>query len=239
MQGLEIYAETAGETSLDRFVRDHEDLVKKIALHIKKRLPSHVELDDLLQSGFVGLLEARKTFDPTQGATFETFASIRIRGCIIDGLRKNSWGTRETIHNMRLIGEAITRLEQRLHKAPTTEDIATELGISVEEHMEICQQINVSNVVSLDANEDEEFVAGDDANNPQVITQQQDMIQHIKKILNNFPKREQQVLSLYYVEEFTFKQIGEILTLTEARICQIHSHAIAKIQVKLHKDSNK
>lgn len=239
MQGLEMYEATANEASLDHFISEHKILVKKIALHIKKRLPSHIELDDLLQSGFVGLLEARRNYKPDLGTSFETFASIRIRGSIIDSLRKNSWGTRETIHNMRLIGDAIAKIEQRNHKQPTTEEIIAELGISIDEHMAICQQISLSNVVSFDAGVDDSVFPGDEDDDPELITQEADMINHIKKYLTDLPEREQQVLSLYYVEEFTFKQIGEILSLTEARICQLHSQAIARLQTKLQKSKAK
>jgi RNA polymerase sigma factor for flagellar operon FliA len=232
VQGIDFYEENADKLLLEQFVREHRQLVRKIALHIKRRLPSYIELEELLQAGFVGLLEARKHYKSSMGTTFETFASIRIRGSIIDSLRKNSWGTRETIKNMRRISDAITRIEQRNHKQPTSEEIALELGISVEEHIEICQQISISNVISLDiVDTDNSF--GDESVNPQALTEQEDMIKHIKDILGTLPEREQLVLSLYYIEEFTFKQIGEILDLTEARICQLHSQAISKIQMKL------
>lgn len=236
MQGIDVYKENADSLQLEQFVIEYRPLVRKIALHIKRRLPSHIELDDLLQSGFIGLLEARKNFRTNTGASFETYASIRIRGSIIDALRKNSWGTREAIRNMRKIGDAISRLEQRSQKQPTVEEIANELGITVDEHTKMCQQISVCNVLSLDVMENNESLIDEENENPDLITQQNEIKHHIKDILTTLPEKEQLVLSLYYIEEFTFKQIGEILDLTEARICQLHSQAISRIQTKLHKD---
>lgn len=229
MQGVDFYNENADSLMLEQFVIEHRPLVKKIALYIKRRLPSYISLDDLLQSGFIGLLEARKQYKTNMGASFETYASIRIRGSILDSLRKNSWSTREASKYMRQMGEAITRIEQRGQKQPTSEEIAAELGITVEEHDRICQQISICNVVSLDAVED----IGDEDLNPFEITHSADLKYKVKDILAHLPERDQLVLSLYYVEEFTFKQIGDILDLTEARICQLHSQAIAKIQNKM------
>lgn len=237
VQGIEFYEQTADNNSLEQFVLEHRSLVRKIALHIKRRLPSHIDVEDLLQSGFIGLLEARKSYKDNMGASFETFASIRIRGAIIDSLRKNSWGTREAVKNMRLIGDAITRIEQRNHKQPTTEEIAQELGITPEEHIKICQQISVCNVISLDVMDNEDAQFGNYEQDPEELTEKEEMKEKIKETLTLLPEKEQIILSLYYIEEFTFKQIGEILDLTEARICQLHSQAISRIQSKLRKDN--
>lgn len=234
MQGVDFYTENADSLMLEQFVVEHRPLVKKIALYIKRRLPSYISFDDLLQSGFIGLLEARKQYKTNMGASFETYASIRIRGAILDSLRKNSWGTREASKYMRQIGEAMTRIEQRGQKQPTSEEIAAELSITVEEYDAICQQISICNVVSLDAVED----IGDEDLNPFEITHTTDLKYKVKDILAHLPERDQLVLSLYYVEEFTFKQIGEILDLTEARICQLHSQAIAKIQNKMRSNNS-
>lgn len=236
MQGLELYEQNSNETSLDKFVNEHRGLVKKIALYIKRKLPSHIELEDLLQSGFIGLLEAQKNYRSDMGASFETFASIRIRGAIIDSLRKNSWNTREVNRNIRKLGEAITRIEQRNQQHASTEEIAAELGISLEDHLKICQQISISNVLSLDVIDSDNELFGNDEADPEDITEKEDIKQKIKEVLEKLPEREQMVLSLYYMEEFTFKQIGEILDLTEARICQLHSQAISRIKTKLRKD---
>ncbi len=239
MQGVNFYQQNDGnDLLLEQFILKYRPLVKKISLYMKRRLPSHIELEDLIQSGFVGLLEAKQHYKDNMGASFETYASIRIRGAIIDALRKNSWGSREVLKNMKRISEAITKLEQLLQQQPSTEQIATELGVSIEEYLEMCKQISVCSVISLDLVDTDNQLPGEDAENPQEITQKDEMQARIKALLTHLPEREQLVLSLYYLEEFTFKQIGEILSLTEARICQLHSQAIAKIQTQVDRDPN-
>ncbi len=233
MQGIDAYEENADNLLLEQFVTEHKLLVKKIALHMKRRLPSHIELEDLLQSGFVGLLEARSHFKEDMGATFETFASIRIKGAMIDSLRKNSWGNREVIKNMRVISEAIARLEQRLQKQPSTDEIAKELEISIEDYLDMCQQISLCNILSLDMINGDAALIDNGKENPDEVTEQQETLNLLKETLAKLPEREQLVLSLYYIEEFTFKQIAEVLELTEARICQLHSQAILRIKNRI------
>lgn len=235
MHNINAYEET--EEGLEQFVLEYRSLVKKIVLFIKRRLPSNIEYDDLLQSGLIGLLEARQNYKTGMGASFETFASIRIRGAIIDSLRKNSWVSRETIKNMRRVSDAISKIEQRDQKQATTEDIAKELGLSVEEHFKISQEISICNVLSLNVIDENDSILGSDETNPQEISQHEDIKERLKAILADLPEREQLVLSLYYVEEFTFKQIGEVLELTEARICQLHSQALARVRNKMKSES--
>jgi len=234
VQSINVYEENSDGLMLDEFVMQHKPLVKKIVLYIKRRLPSHVEFDDLLQSGLVGLLEARKHYKSGMGASFETYASIRIRGAIIDSLRRNSWVTRDTIKNMKRISEAISKIEQRDQKQATTEEIAAELGISLEEHFKISQEISICHVMSLEEIDRDYSIIGDtNSVNPQEVTQQEGITEQLKEILHHLPERERMILSLYYVDEFTFKQIGDMLELTEARICQLHSQAIARIRAKM------
>lgn len=230
MQGIDCYEENAESRESSQFVLEHRSLVKKIALHIKRRLPSHIELEDLLQAGFIGLLEAKQHYKPDMGTTFDTFASIRIHGAMIDSLRKNSWGTRESQKNMRLISEAVSRIEQQTQRHASADEIAAALGISLEEYDQICSQISICNVLSLEDLGSDNVLSGDESENPQEIAQQDELIEQIKDLLVKCPEREQLVLSLYYVEEFTFKQIGEILDLSEARICQLHSQAVARLK---------
>ncbi|MFZ2315453.1 MAG: FliA/WhiG family RNA polymerase sigma factor [Gammaproteobacteria bacterium] len=233
MHSVELYEQNADHRSSEQFVVEYTPLVKKIALHIRKKLPSHIELEDMLQSGFVGLLEAKNNFKTNMGATFETYASIRIHGAIIDALRKNSWGTRETSKHLRQMGEAISRIEQRKQQQATVDDVANELGITMEEHARLCEKISVGNVLSIDMLDGDNDFLVNDKENPQDITQELQIKDQIKHILTLLPEREQLILSLYYIEEFTFKQIGETLEVTEARICQLHGQAISRIQAKM------
>lgn len=233
MQGIKQYAENRDALTIEDFVIHYRPLVKKIALYIKRSLPKHVELDDLLQSGLLGLLEARSNFKPNRQASFETFASIRIRGSMIDALRKNSWVSREIVKNMKKIATATTKIEQRNQKSATPEEIARELGISFEEHSKMTQEISVLNMVSLDEIDQDQSSFGDDEFNPSEINQREAIKKQLKQVLDTLPEREKLVLSLYYVDEFTFKQIGEILDLTEARICQLHAKAIDMVRNKM------
>lgn len=227
------YEEEIDHAGLEKFVLQYRPLVKKIALFIKRRLPSHIDLDDLLQSGLVGLLEAKQHYKNDQGATFETFASIRIRGSIIDSLRKNSWITRETIKNMKRISDAITKLEQRNKRHATTEEIANELGITLDEHARMSQEISLCNILSLDEIDQDKSYISDEEGDPNQLIDQEDIKKYLQVVLKELPEREQLVLSLYYVEEFTLKQISEILEVTEARVCQLHSQAIARVRSRM------
>lgn len=232
MQSLTIYEDNSSE-SIEQLVLQHRKLVKKIAVYIKRRLPSHIELDDLIQSGLIGLLEARKNYKPDMNASFETYASIRIRGAILDDLRKNSWVGRDTIKTMKQISQVIHLIEQRDQKQATTEDIVKELGISLSDYYKVTQEINLIHITSLNENDSLESMLGSDANNPENLLQQDSLKERLKLVLNNLPEKEKLVLSLYYVDELTFKQIGEVLELTEARICQLHGQAIARVRAKM------
>lgn len=235
--GVDGYKQNTDDATLEQFVQEHSGLVRKIALYIKRRLPSHIDLNDMLQAGLVGLLEARSQYRVGTGASFETYASIRVHGAIIDSLRKNSWVSRDTVKNMRKISVAINKVEQREQKQATTEDIAKELGISMEEFFKMSQEVSISSMVSLEEIDvDNSFLTSEKEENPQEITQDVSIKEHLKTILENLPEREQLVLSLYYIEEFTLKQIGDILDLSEARVCQLHSQAIARIRAKMKRD---
>ncbi len=229
------YESISESTQLEQFVLEHRSLVRKIALHIKRKLPSHIELDDLLQSGLVGLLEARTNYDITKGASFDTYAATRIKGAIVDALRKTSWVSRDTFKNMKKMSEAIDKIEQRNQKAATTKEIAAEMDLSVNEYFKISQDINVCSILSLDILKNEQDIHPDldKVDDPQSIIQFESIKSDLKDILKDLPEREQLILSLYYIEELTFKQIAETLELTEARICQLHTQAIARIRVRM------
>jgi len=186
----------------------------------------------LVQSGYIGLIEASKNFKENQGASFETFASIRIKGAIIDELRKNSWSSREASKSMKDIEKAIHAIEQRKQARATAEEIVAELKISFEDYDKMCQKINVCNVLNMDHLETYNLLPGDEQD-PGEMVLQDDIKNKIKELLLTLPERERILLSLYYIDELTFKDIGEILDLTEARVCQLHAAAIAKIKTRI------
>lgn len=220
MRGVDLYQE---QLDVDL------TLVRKIALHFKKKLPQHIDLNDLIQSGYVGLLEAKQHFDEAKGVEFSNFASLRIKGAIIDSLRKNSWGTKESLKNMRIMSQAICKLEQSGKRQPTTEEIAKEMGITIEQHDEMVQAILVSNVANTETQELENVSNSNEDNPSQLIIKQQ-MIEKMKVHIECLSEREQQILSLYYNDEFTLKEIADILSISEARVSQLHSRSIAKLQ---------
>lgn len=230
MRGIDEYTDINNESSLDDFIREHRSIVYKIAKSYKRKLPTSVEFDDLLQSGFVGLLDAKRLFDASKGAAFETFASIKIRGAILDWLRKISWGTRQGIQNTKRIADCIEVLEQELKQAPTSEQIANKLGMTSDEYSEYaleastCYVGGISDIV-LPANEND---------SPAKKVEFNDLKQKILNVLEQIPEKEKIVLSLYYLDELTLKEISEVLSLTEARISQLHTQAIARLQKKLH-----
>lgn len=232
MRGIDIYEDNANPNQQNNLVMNNLDLVAKIAAYFKNRLPSHIELDDLIQSGYLGLIEASKHFKSEQGATFQTFASIRIKGSIIDELRKNSWGTRESLKMMKQLDSAQNKLEQNLQRQPTSDELASEMNLSADEYNKLCERINLCQVINMDHTIGIETIA-DDGKDPFGVMENEDLKQHLKLILEKLPEKEQILLSLYYVEELTFRQIAEVLDLTEARISQIHASVIAKVKARL------
>lgn len=231
MRGIDIYKSQSTDTDTASPEAVYS-LVIKIAKHFKRKLPSHIELNDLIQSGYIGYLEAKEHFKPDQGATFETFVSHRIKGAMIDELRKNSWGSREAMKQMRLFNEATHRVEQREHRHATPEDVARELNMTSEEFLKTSQKIAMCQVVSMTVLEEVNALPGNE-DDPGESVLQEDLAHKIKPLLNTLPERERLVLSLYYVEELTFKEIGEVLSLTEARICQLHATAISRVRARL------
>lgn len=234
MQGVEVYQEHSKSGTLDDVIRVHSILVVKIAKNIKRRLPSYIEMNDLMQSGFIGLIEASKSFNPEMGASFETYASIKIKGMILDELRKNSWNDREAIKYVKMLGAAVNRVEQRTQDKATGDAIAKEMNITVDEYDKICQRINLFNVIDVEKL-DEMNMSLKSKDEPENEVMKYDLQSHIKSILLSLPERERILLSLYYNDELTFKEISEVMQLTEARICQIHASVIAKMKIRLNK----
>jgi len=232
VQGLDLYTEQDIQSEVEKLVRQHTPLVVKIAKSMKRKLPSHIELNDLLQSGFVGLIEANKKFKSDKGAKFETFASIRIKGAIIDDLRKNSWGNRGSILGAKELADATSRIEQRNKRPATAEEVAAELEITLEEYDKLCQRVNLGAVQNMDRLEELNRLPGTE-DSPEDALIHEDLTENIKKILETCSERDRQLLSLYYIEELTFKEVAEVLSLTEARVCQLHAAAVAKIKRRL------
>lgn len=234
MQGIECYRNIEKSDDLSGFVSNYGPLIKRIANNIKCKLPTNIELDDLLQSGLVGLLEARNSFSNTGGASFETYASIKIRGSIIDQLRKNTGITRDISQNLKHISSARSAMEnmENSDSMISSKTIADKMGITEKKYSHIMEEITAFHSVSINDVATIEDIACNKSVNPFDSLVHEDVKSSVRAVIGSLPKREQQILALYYNEQLNFKEIGDIMDLTEARISQIHSSSLAKIKTK-------
>ncbi len=216
-----------------RFVESHVDLVRYVALRIHPRLPASVELDDLIHDGVLGLLDACDRFDPAQGARFRTYAEARVRGAILDGLRKKDWRPRSVRRMRRSIDAAIATLAGRLGRTPTEEEIAEQLGLELPAYRALLADAATGPLLSLDEltgdGESDHLVSLTDP--PDGPFERRERVALLAEAIAELPERERRILELYYVEGLTLKEIGAVLAVTESRICQIHSQATARLRV--------
>ncbi|GIU26174.1 RNA polymerase sigma factor FliA [Shewanella colwelliana] len=217
-------------------VEQYAPLVKRIAHHLLARLPASVQLDDLLQAGMMGLLEASSKFDGSKGAKFETFAGIRIRGSMLDEIRRGDWVPRSVHRNQRRVAQVIDELEQELGRDAKDNEIADRLDMTLDEYHHILNDVSVGKVVGIEdlgvsvdvIRHDEE--SQDDAFEALAETQFHEALVEAIKLL---PERDGLVLSLYYDEALNLKEIGAVLDVSESRVSQIHSQAMLRLKAKL------
>jgi len=221
----------------DELVRQHADLVKRIAYHLIARLPDSVEVEDLVQSGMIGLLEAASHYRSDKGASFETYAGIRIRGAMIDQLRQNGWAPRSVSRQLRELGAAIARVEGRFGREASPREVADELGVSVDEYHRLLMDASTVQVGSLDhfgesGNETLE-ISDDDGPTPLEEVTDAGFQKDLARQIDDLPEREKLVMALYYDNGLNLKEIGEVLEVSESRVCQIHSQAIVRLKSRL------
>ncbi len=226
--------------STHELVRQHAPLVRRIALHMAARLPAEVELDDLIQSGTLGLLEAAQKFQFGTGASFETFAGYRIRGAILDELRRGDWAPRSVHRSGRELQQTRMTLEQELGRAPSAGEMAARLDIPVEEYQRLADDTSLTHLVSLDEGGDDEDGVSSALRalvsplvGPSSAVEKQDLARHLAAAIRTLPERDQLVLSLYYTEELHQHEIGEVLGVTESRVSQLHSRALKALRESL------
>jgi len=229
MSKTAVYADSQRE-SIEEVINNYLPLVKKIGLHLVARLPKHVELDDLLQVGALGLIQARESFDPTRGASFATYAGIRIRGAMLDEVRRNNWAPRSIQQKMKLVSDAIKRVEAELKRSASDVEIASGLEISLEEYHELSREIACSRMISL---EDTESMNWDDGLDPFLRLEDLAFRQALNKAIESLPSREMLVMSLYYGDELNLKEIGEVLGLSASRVSQMHGQALARVRARI------
>lgn len=220
--------------SEEQLVVMHLELVKRIAKHISARLPSTVDLDDLMQSGMVGLLEAAGNFDPSRGACFATYAGIRIRGAMLDDIRKYDWTPRSVHHKYRKVTDAISEIEAETGRRAQSDEIAARLEISLDEYHKILADSTGSRLFSLDEAIDEPFrcpcPSASSASMPDQEAYHLQFREKLAEAIDSLPERENLVLSLYYERELNLKEIGEVLEVSESRVCQIHGQAMLRLR---------
>ncbi|MEY3807108.1 MAG: hypothetical protein RI893_84 [Pseudomonadota bacterium] len=241
MNGVAMYTsvQTGGT---DERVMQHAPLVKRIAYHLLSRLPDSIQVDDLIQAGMLGLLEAIKNYDALQGASFDTYAGIRIRGSMLDEVRRSDWTPRSVHKKSRMVSDAIRIIENRTGRAARDIDVAESLGITIEEYNHILLDSSSCRIFSIeemaqsgDSYLDEALVHEElaDGLNREVFQQA------LADAIMNLPERERLVISLYYDEEFNLREIGEILNISESRVSQISTQATLRLRSRLSEWTSK
>ncbi|MCR5084012.1 MAG: RNA polymerase sigma factor FliA [Succinivibrionaceae bacterium] len=218
-------------------IEKYAPMVKRIALHLKARLPASVELDDLIQSGMLGLMDAIQHFESGHGAVFETYATIRIRGAMIDEMRQYNWAPRSVSQGNRQISEAVSRLSQRLGREPAEREIADELGVSLEKYRQMLLDSSTTQVIGIEdlGITDDVISADGDYQHDRLFEMlaTSEFKASLVKAIMRLPEREQQVLSLYYDDELNLKEIGKVLDVSESRVSQIMSQSMARLRASL------
>ena len=225
------------QTDKSQLVERHASLVKRIAHHLMARLPASVLVDDLIQAGMIGLLEAARNFDGSKGASFETFAGIRIRGAMLDEIRKGDWTPRSVHKNSRAITEAITQVERETGRDARDTEIAAKLNVSINDYHQMLNEVNAGKLVGIEdlgVSEDVISTEQNKGNDSPLEDLMQGAFQKaLAHAITTLPEREAIVLSLYYDEELNLREIGEVLEVSESRVSKIHSQAMLKLKARM------
>ena len=226
----------AGQPDRDQLVQRFVPLVKRIAYHLMARLPANVQFEDLVQNGMLGLLDALDRFEEGFGAQFETYATQRVRGAMLDGLRENDWLPRNLRRELRRIEGAISALEHTHGRAPSERELADTLGMSLADYQKTLQDARGHQLVYFDdfAGEgDEDFLERhftDNNADPSNILEEKSVKALLVKAIERLPEREKLMMALYYEQELNLREIGEVMGVSESRVCQLHTQAIARLR---------
>jgi RNA polymerase sigma factor FliA len=241
---MQIYRNTSTLTADEReqLILEHLPQVRLIARRIHERLPESVNIEDLVSTGVLGLIAAIDRFDVRHNVKLKTYAEYKIRGAILDSLRGLDWAPRQQRKRSKQIEAAICVMEQRLHRTPTEEEIAAELGVSMEEYHDWLVEVRGLNVGSLEAGPPEEegrdllkYVADDEQEWPSKIVERAELKNLLKTAIERMPYIERTVLGLYYHEELTLREISRVVKLHESRVSQLKSQAILRLRSYLKK----
>jgi RNA polymerase sigma factor FliA len=227
----------------DQLVIRYAPWVKFIALRMAAKLPSHIQAEDLISAGIIGLIDALDKFNPAREVQFKTYAQIRIQGAMKDELRALDWASRSMRQKVKRLEQAYGTLEQKLGRPPSSEEVANSMGIAMDEFEELLDDVKGTSLVSLEelgqgpASEDKstllEALLTRQDQDPLEMLNLQDLKKALTQAIAELPEKERLVLSLYYFEELTMKEVGKVLNLTESRISQLHTQAVLRLRGKL------
>ena len=229
----------------DQLINEHLPNVKRIVHRIASHLPSNVEIDDLVNSGIIGLIEAAERYDPTRDNKFMTYAMFRIEGAVLSELRSRDYLSRSNRRKSRELEKAYLELEQKLGREVKDKEVANELGLELDEFHEIRKMSGISFIkfeeIGYSSKEDKEnlvsYLVNGDTDDALTLTRMREVGAGVAKAIEQLPEKEKLVISLYYWDELTMKEIGKVLDITESRVSQIHSQAIIHLRGKLRKES--
>jgi len=229
-----------GQLDREHMIRQYVPLVRRLAHHMIAKLPANVELDDLIQVGMIGLSEALTRYEVAQGVQFETFATQRIRGAMIDELREGDWMSRGSRKSQKDIERAVQRAEQKLGRVAKESEIAEELGMSLTDYQDLLGKVRGTQLVYLEdmsgGDEDESFLDRHTADvEADPLSQLRDarLRKALVAAIEALPEREQYIMSMYYEKDLNLKEIAAVLGVTESRVCQLHSQAVARLRAKM------
>jgi RNA polymerase sigma factor for flagellar operon FliA len=230
-----------GQLDRSALIKQYQPLVRKLAHYMMAKLPPSVEVDDLIQVGLIGLADALSRYEAAQGVQFETFATQRIRGAMLDELRGNDWMSRGSRKSQKDIESTMRRLEHQLGRSPIESEIAAEMGLTLSDYQSLLSKVRGTQLVYLEDmarnNEDDDnfldrHVADSDAD-PLNMLRDQRLRESLVAAIKGLPEREQYIMSMYYEQDMNLKEIAAVLDVTESRICQLHSQSIARLRAKM------
>jgi RNA polymerase sigma factor for flagellar operon FliA len=230
-----------GQLDRNALIRQYQPLVRKLAHHMMAKLPPSVEVDDLIQVGLIGLSEALSRYEAAQGVQFETFATQRIRGAMLDELRENDWMSRGSRKSQKDIEVALRKLEHSLGRSPLESEIATEMGLSLEDYQSLLSKVRGTQLVYLEdmsrnGEDDDTFLdrhVADVEADPLNVLRDTRLRAGLVAAIKGLPEREQYIMSMYYEQDMNLKEIAAVLDVTESRVCQLHSQSIARLRAKM------